>query len=631
GSGTAAPKTTPATPVVTVTQPTCALPLGSIELSGLPSGNWTINPGNITGNTPTKTITGLMPGNTYSFTVTNDTGCTSVSSTNVTMWNVICANTETTTSINGYTGGKTEALTANDKLSGIDVVIGNNSGEVILTPVNVPAGLTLNPDGTVTVAPNTPAGNYNVEYRICEAANQANCAQVISIVPVIAPSLTIDVNSYCSNDVPYVSYNVKADNFTPTGLLTVSWVDNTNKVITTLTNLPLSGKLLWPGTTIDVNGNGLNWPGWLFVNGQWVETKDGSASIKSGVKIIFSLDADVSKNVDYPTGCRIKPRFNIEADDDDVVFADGINGSLEVINVLENDKLNGAIIKNPADVILKGLTVPSGITLNADGTVDVAPNTRGGNYVLTYQICEAANTSNCITAKVTIFVEVPSITIIKTAVLNDENKDSYANVGETITYSFKITNTGNTPLLNVMVSDPLPNLILTGTPISLNVNETDENSFEGTYVITQKDINAGKISNLATVFGTSTNGIKVDDQSENISKLDDNPTVSPIEDCVIKIFNAMSPNGDNKNERFYIQGLECYPDNTVEIYNRWGVLVFEREHYNNEERAFRGLSEGRTTVKQSDGLPVGTYYYVLKYKGSQSKAHQEAGYLYISK
>ena len=51
-------------------------------LSGLPAGNWTINPGNITGNTATTTINGLATG-TYNFTVTNAAGCTSPASANV--------------------------------------------------------------------------------------------------------------------------------------------------------------------------------------------------------------------------------------------------------------------------------------------------------------------------------------------------------------------------------------------------------------------------------------------------------------------------------------------------------------------------------------------------------------------
>ena len=67
------------------------------------------------------------------------------------------------------------------------------------------------------------------------------------------------------------------------------------------------------------------------------------------------------------------------------------------------------------------------------------------------------------------------------------------------------------------------------------------------------------------------------------------------------------------NERFYIRGIECYPDNTVQIFNRWGVLVFERDHYNNNDIVFKGFSEGRTTVKESNGLPEGTYYYIINY------------------
>jgi len=68
----------PATPVVgTITQPTCTVATGSVPLSGLPAGDWTINPGNITGSTSSVTVTGLVTGS-YSFTVTNSSGCTSV-------------------------------------------------------------------------------------------------------------------------------------------------------------------------------------------------------------------------------------------------------------------------------------------------------------------------------------------------------------------------------------------------------------------------------------------------------------------------------------------------------------------------------------------------------------------------
>jgi len=80
-----------------------------------------------------------------------------------------------------------------------------------------------------------------------------------------------------------------------------------------------------------------------------------------------------------------------------------------------------------------------------------------------------------------------------------------------------------------------------------------------------------------------------------------------------------------------IQGLECYPDNSIQIFNRWGALVFEREHYNNDDVAFRGISEGKVTVEKSQELPAGTYFYILKYKDSSSKAFEKTGYLYLNR
>ncbi|MSP85395.1 MAG: hypothetical protein EXR18_06185, partial [Flavobacteriaceae bacterium] len=60
----------------TITHPTCST-TGSFVLNGLPAGNWTINPGGITGNTSSTTISNLATG-TYNYTVTNSANCTSL-------------------------------------------------------------------------------------------------------------------------------------------------------------------------------------------------------------------------------------------------------------------------------------------------------------------------------------------------------------------------------------------------------------------------------------------------------------------------------------------------------------------------------------------------------------------------
>jgi gliding motility-associated-like protein len=72
---------------------------GSIVLSGLPSGNWTLNPGAITGNSSTTTINGLTSG-VYNFTVTNAVGCTSAATANVVINLLPTAPTITSTQTN---------------------------------------------------------------------------------------------------------------------------------------------------------------------------------------------------------------------------------------------------------------------------------------------------------------------------------------------------------------------------------------------------------------------------------------------------------------------------------------------------------------------------------------------------
>jgi len=81
------------------------------------------------------------------------------------------------------------------------------------------------------------------------------------------------------------------------------------------------------------------------------------------------------------------------------------------------------------------------------------------------------------------------------------------------------------------------------------------------------------------------------------------------------IFNGFSPNADGINETFTIDGIEDFPNNNVQVFNRWGNMVFEQQGY-------KGQWNG--TWRDKD-LPDGTYFYLL----DDGEGKQYSGFLEI--
>ena len=155
----------------TITQPTCTVATGSVTLTGLPAGNWTINPGGITGNTSSTTINNLSPG-TYNYTVTNAAGCTSPASANIVI------NSQPATPTAPVVGAITQPTCA------------VATGSVVLS--GLPAGnWTINPGGingntTTTTINNLAAGTYNFT-----VTNAAGCTSPASANVVINPQPSV--------------------------------------------------------------------------------------------------------------------------------------------------------------------------------------------------------------------------------------------------------------------------------------------------------------------------------------------------------------------------------------------------------------------------------------------------------
>jgi uncharacterized repeat protein (TIGR01451 family) len=123
----------------------------------------------------------------------------------------------------------------------------------------------------------------------------------------------------------------------------------------------------------------------------------------------------------------------------------------------------------------------------------------------------------------------PAIAIIKSGAFEDESGDGFAQAGETITYTFTVENTGDVTLSNVSVTDPLMGLSAI-TPASVATMAPGAiELFTATYTITQADINAGGITNQALATGTDPVGDPVTDDSDDNSNLEDDPTVTTLD------------------------------------------------------------------------------------------------------
>ena len=101
--------------------------------------------------------------------------------------------------------------------------------------------------------------------------------------------------------------------------------------------------------------------------------------------------------------------------------------------------------------------------------------------------------------------------------------------------------------------------------------------------------------------------------------------------CDVNVSNFVSVDNDGVNEFLYIDGILKYPSNNVQIFNRWGVLVYEANNYNNSDRTFSGKSEGKLTINSNANLPEGTYFYIIKfYKPISGNRIEKTGYLYLT-
>ena len=184
-------------------------------------------------------------------------------------------------------------------------------------------------------------------------------------------------------------------------------------------------------------------------------------------------------------------------------------------------------------------------------------------------------------------------------------------VGSVGTYTLLVTDNTTSCSVTQTISVSNSSVIaqFTATPLTgpapLNVNFTNQSIGSTTYMwnfgngtSTQTNPqNSYPVSGTYTVVLTAYNG-----------PCSDTATI------IIKVLEALgvipevfTPNGDLYNATFEIKGLDSYPKNSLQIFNRWGNEVYKASPYKNDWVGTPNVA-GKTG---SDKLPTGTYYYIL--------------------
>ncbi len=190
----------------------------------------------------------------------------------------------------------------------------------------------------------------------------------------------------------------------------------------------------------------------------------------------------------------------IDAADDNFTTTpvNGLTGG-EAGDALTNDTLNGQPVT--ADKVdITTTTGPQGISVDADGKVQVPAGTPAGEYTVVYQICEKLNPSNCDTAEVKVKVAAPAADDTATGLPGQPvNVDVVANDGNVDPTTVQLVDpaTGS-PSTSVTVPgegtwtvDPntgkvtfAPEAGFTASPTPLNYQVTDNNGNTLTAMIT---------------------------------------------------------------------------------------------------------------------------------------------------
>ncbi len=182
-------------------------------------------------------------------------------------------------------------------------------------------------------------------------------------------------------------------------------------------------------------------------------------------------------------------------------------------------------------------------------------------------------------------------------------------VGREVTFTVTLTNLSQIMVTNIAVND----LVSSANGFQYVSSSTTKGVYDELAGVWQLDevlaeeVNTLTITAIVPEIGTYQNIAAIVDSFPEDSNATNNTATATVtgtprstEECGF-LFNQISPNADGINDTVFINCITDYPNNTLQIFDRYGNEVFSANGYDN---TWMG------TGKNGD-LPKGTYFYIL--------------------
>ena len=445
--------------------------------------------------------------------------------------------------------------------------------------------------GKITVGKDVPKGDYTIRVKVCDKDTPATCVEKDYKIRV-RPNQSLQA----IDDEYTLGFTMRTSVTTGGSVLDNDKLADKTKLSTddvTVDRTLRKAPLVVDNDLVIMNEDGYitvkpGLPEGTYTYYYTIRTKDNSQTAEAKVVIHISkyVAADDTITVERPS-------------------KEGEETPSET-SVLDNDRFNGEKPEPGAvDITLISVSESADGKIELDtttGKIKVKPGAPVGEHTLKYKVCPKGSTTGCQEGEAKVTVQ-PNLT------LKELTLDKPINSAVSETHTDSVLN-GST---------------LDGQPISPSdvTMEIVNGGIDGVTINADGQITIPK----GAPSGTYTIEYKVKSNTYGVEKIG-RVTVTITNDADLEFYNAISTDEGSQNNGFIIKNIDLYPNNNLKIFNRYGVLVYEKDGYTNTD-PFKGISTGRATVNKDGKLPQGTYYYVLEYTDGQNQKQQKAGWLYI--